>query len=153
MMANFFASSTTSPRTDSVRPLRRIRARRAARKSFEARGRDFSVCWRGEDVASWIARFMVAMVTFPAFACFCATFSPELLFLLGVKVNGSWDSEALASFSAISTARRQISRARLASPLTAATFRLANWMASGSTMWFGTLERRDWIMVWSCSCV
>ena len=61
--------------------------------------------------------------------------------LLGVLRSGlcrDSEEEARDSVSAISTARRQMSRARRASPETAATFRLANWMASGSTRPWGT---------------
>ena len=71
-------------------------------------------------------------------------------FLLGVS--RTW-SMLVELFSAISTALRHISRALLASPLTAATFRLANSIASGSTSSSGTLSRRDVMICISCSCV
>ena len=84
-------------------------------------------------------------------SCLLPAFSFRAGVLLGVGGRDSVSSAfvlsslvAAASYdcSAISTARRQMSSARRASPLTAATFRLANWIASGSTMFPGTLLKR-----------
>lgn len=72
-------------------------------------------------------------------------FRPVLLGVIGS------DSSPWLSASAISTALRQMSRARRASPLTAATLRLANCTASGSTMSPGTPSRRDLMILISCS--
>ena len=63
------------------------------------------------------------------------------------------NDEERVSASASSTARRQMSRARRASPDTAATFLLANWIASGSTMLSGTCSSRERMISWSCSWV
>ena len=90
------------------------------------------------EVASLMARLMVAMVTFPLLGFdFGVSFSfRRAEVLLGVARSGfpSASVGARVSASASSTARRQMSRARRASPETAATFLLANWMASDSTM-------------------
>ena len=106
------------------------------------RGRLRRCCWIGFVVASLMAFLIVAMVTLPDGRALSAASG----FLLGVD-----EPAAGASDSAISTARRQMSSARRASPLTAATFRLANWMASGSTMSPGTPSRRDCMIFINCS--
>ena len=74
---------------------------------------------------SLMARLMVEMVTLPAFGFGLGVgFSFRCWDLLGVPRRGL--SASRVSASASSTARRQMSRARRASPDTAATFRLAN---------------------------
>lgn len=133
-------------------PVRRARASNAAKKSFEVMGRDFRYSCKGEWVASRMAHFIVAIVTVPFLAIFLGSSSaPRIVgrprdLLLGVLSKGLWFlvvRESSASTSAISTARRQISRARRASPDTAATFREANCIASASTMLLGTCSSRD----------
>lgn len=63
--ARRLASSNTSPRRQSDMPVRRERASKAAKKSFEERGRDLRYNCKGEWVASRMARFIVAIVTVP----------------------------------------------------------------------------------------
>ena len=133
MRASRLASSRTSPSTHSPTPVRRVRARSAAKKSFEVSGRVLRYLCKGLDVASFMACLTIAMVTFP---CPRLSFPSRLSFQSFVRgVGGPLDLRLLGVFrsgfcddsdSAISTARRQISRARRASPETAATFRLAN---------------------------
>ena len=98
----------------------------------------------GVEVASLMARLIVAIVTVPFFGTIPGTMLNVLLQASGVlpEVFGAWFSFSNASFptgcidssSAISTALRHMSSARRASPETAATFRLANCTASDSTM-------------------
>src|ERR1700743_3046845 len=57
------ASTVISPSAHSATPVRRLRARMAARKSLEARERDRRYCAMGDEVASLIACLIVAMVT------------------------------------------------------------------------------------------
>lgn len=68
--ARRLASCNTSPRRHSDMPVRRERASKAAKKSFEERGRDFKYDCRGEWVASRMAFFMVAIVTVPFLEAF-----------------------------------------------------------------------------------
>lgn len=133
MRPSRLASSSTSPSTHSPTPVRRVRANSAAKKSFDASGRALRYCCKGLDVASFMACLTVAIVTFPCpILSFPSRLSP-LSFVNGIR--RPWDLRLLGvlrsgfcdvSDSAISTARRQMSRARRASPETAATFRLAN---------------------------
>lgn len=122
-------------------PVLRVRAIRAESNILLARGNVRRYCCNGLVVASLIARLMVWIVTIPLFEV--AVSSRPLL--LGVRGGATRESA-----SASSTARRQISRARRASPETEATFLLANVMASVVTILPGTPERRDWMIWESC---
>lgn len=117
--------------------------------------------WFGIGVGSFLLVLVLALGLF-IFPLTAAPLARLAGVLLGVGGRGSVSGPFVVGFaamaasldcSAISTARRQMSSARRASPLTAATLRLANWTASGSTMFPGTLDRREPIISMRSVCL
>lgn len=74
-------------------------------------------------------------------------------YVAGARLLGVEGNTSSAAFSAISTARRQTSRAFLASPVLFAILVAQRRIASFSTIWAGTSFNRD-SMIWiNCAAV